>query len=262
MSVQPIRRLAGKVYAYDMADLAWQDTGRPGLHQRMVRADRERGLALGMIAFDPMTRSGLHQHQGTATSYFLDGSLYDYDGQVVRGQAGINLKGATHDAISYTRCMFAARLEGPVTYRPEDGAGGRVHTGARSAEIVNPAPEVPPDINISVDALPSLATAIAGVSRRMIFDYLRTGDARRFVQLALLPGSRIPAHATTALTEFFVLGGDISVNGTAACGGSFVVIEPDTLAEISTTYGARLLAWAEGPVVWADGPGLSDLYGF
>jgi len=105
MSVQPLRRLAGKVYSYDAASLPWQETGRPGLHQRMVRADRERGLSLGMIALDPMTRTGLHQHQGTAISYFLDGILYDYDGQVVRGQAGINLRGATHDAISYTRCM-------------------------------------------------------------------------------------------------------------------------------------------------------------
>jgi hypothetical protein len=262
MSVQSLRRLPGGVYAYDMADLAWQDVGKPGLHQKVVRADRERGLYLGMIGFDPMTRTGLHQHQGTAISYFLDGSLYDYDGQVIRGQAGINLKGATHDAISYTRCIFAARLEGPVTYRPEDGVEGRVHTGSHAAEIRNPAPEVPPEMNITVDALPSLATTLAGVTRRMIFDYRRTEDVRRFVQLALLPGTTIPAHATSALAEFFVLGGDLRVNGTQALGGSFVVIEPDTEVEIRTEYGARLLAWAEGAVRWADDPARPDLYGF
>lgn len=52
------------------------------------------------------------------------------------------------------------------------------------------------------------------------------------------------------------------VNGIRATGGSFVVLEPDTQTELSTSYGARLLAWAEGPVAWADGPALSDLYGF
>ena len=261
MSVQPLRRLAGRVYAYDMAAMAWGETGRPGLHQKAVRASREHGQFLGMIAFDPMTRSGLHQHQGTAVSYILDGSLYDYDGQIVKGQAGINLKGATHDAISYSRCLFAARLEAPVTYPPADGAEG-VHTGALLGDFTNPAPELPPDINVAVDALPALATAIGGLSRRLIFDYLRTDDHRRFVQLALLPGTRIPVHATTALTEWFVLGGDVTVNGVQALGGSFVVIEPDTQAEIRSDYGARLLAWAEGPVEWADGRGLSDLYGF
>ena len=162
-------RLANKVYAYDMLEDPWTDTGLAGLRQKIVRIDREAGLFLGMLAFEPMTRTGLHQHQATAISYFLDGSLCDYSGVASTGMAGINLRGATHDAIAYNRCLLAARLEGPVTY-PSKNDQATVHAGSLPAGIVNRAPEVMPDINIPVDALPVLATTIPGVRRRLVFD--------------------------------------------------------------------------------------------
>ena len=52
------------------------------------------------------------------------------------------------------------------------------------------------------------------------------------------------------------------MNGVRAGGGSFVVLEPGTKAEVSTQYGARLLAWAEGPVRWLSGRTSPDLYAF
>lgn len=262
MPVRAVRRTTNKVYAYDMLSVPWTQAGRNGgLHQKVVRADRERGRYLGLIGFDPFARTGLHQHQGTAISYFLDGALDDYGSTAVRGQAGINLAGATHDAVAYSRCVLASRLEGPVTYPPEQ-TEHELHTGARHAPIVNPAPERPPEINVAVDALPIETTALAGVTRRLVFDYAGTGTDRRFVQLNLLPGTELPAHLATDLTEWFVIGGDVSVNGTPAGGGSFVVIEPGTELSVSSTYGARLLAWAEGPVRWLDGRTRSDLYAF
>ena len=254
-------RLANKVYAYDMLEDPWTDTGLAGLRQKIVRIDRERGLFLGMLAFEPMTRTGLHQHQATAISYFLDGSLCDYSGVASAGMAGINLRGATHDAIAYNRCLLAARLEGPVTY-PSKSGQATVHAGSRPAEIVNSAPEIMPDINILVDALPVLTTTLPGVTRRLVFDYAGTGTDRRMVQLSLLPGAHLPAHVTSSLVEFFLLGGDVRVNGKVASGGSFVVIEPDAEVDIASTYGARLLAWAEGPAPWADGRKRPDCYGF
>jgi len=255
------RPFAGKVYAYDMLEAPWTDTGLVGLRQKIVRIDRDRGLFLGMLAFEPMTRTGLHQHQATAISYFLDGSLCDYSGFASAGMAGINLRGATHDAIAYNRCLLAARLEGPVTYPVESGQA-TVHAGSRPAEIVNGEPEVMPDINVPVDALPILTTTLPGVTRRLVFDYAGTGTDRRMVQLSLLPGTQLPVHVTSSLVEFFLLGGDIRVNGIAAIGGSFVVIEPGTEISVTSTYGARLLVWAEGPAAWADGGLRPDCYGF
>jgi hypothetical protein len=204
----------------------------------------------------------LHQHLGVATSYVVQGSLCDYGGTVVRGQMGINLKGATHDAVAYEKCLLVARLEAPVIYPPHDGPLHRLHAGARHSEIVNPAPEVMPDINITVEALPLATTSLAGVSRRMIFDYKGTGDDRRLVQLQLLPGARVPAHRTTALVEWFVMGGDVSVGNHEARGGCFACIDPDSEVMLSSRYGALLLAWAEGPIRWSDGEPRPDLYGF
>lgn len=249
------------VYAYDMLDVAWADTGLAGLRQKVVRIDRDRGLFLGMLAFEPMTRTGLHQHQATAISYFLDGSLYDYAGCASAGMAGINLRGATHDAIAYSRCLLAARLEGPVIY-PTESDRATVHAGSRPAAIVNRAPEVMPDINILVDALPALTTTLPGVTRRLVFDYSGTDTDRRLVQLSLLPGTRLPAHIASSLIEFFLLGGDLKVSGVNVSGGSFVVVEPATELDIVSTYGARLLAWAEGPASWTDGISRPDCYGF
>ena len=260
--LQSVRRPSGKVYTYDAIDMTWAAMPRPGLYQKVVRADEAKGRYLGLIAFDPLTRIGLHQHLGTAISYFLDGSLHDYDSEAVRGQAGINLKGATHDALAYNRCIIAARLEGPVLYPRADGAEARLHTGARAADFVNPNPEAPPEINVTVDTLRPFATTIGGVSRRMIFDYRETEDNRRFVQLSLLPGARIPVHRTRDLVEFFVIAGDLTINGVKSVGGTFAIVEPGTEIDVSSEFGAKVLAWAEAPIDWADGASRPDVYGF
>jgi anti-sigma factor ChrR (cupin superfamily) len=256
------RQHPGGLYAYDMLAAPWTPTGRPGLSQKPVRASREAGQYLGLIGFDPMTKSGLHQHQAPAFSYFLDGTLHDYDGAARKGEMGINLAGTTHDAIAYDRCVLAARLEGPVLYPPEEGADGRVHTGAQVAEFRNLAPEVPPDINIAIADLKPLATGIGGMTRRLVFDHRMIGENRRLVVLNLLPGTRVPAHRTSAGIEWFVLGGEVRIGDTRAAGGSFVILEPGATAEITSDYGARLIAWADGPVDWLDGLGRPDPYGF
>jgi anti-sigma factor ChrR (cupin superfamily) len=252
----------GGVGVYDMLAAPWTEAGKGGISQKVVRVDHAKGHYLGLVAFDQLVSSGLHQHLGVATSYVVQGSLSDYAGDILRGQMGINLKGATHDAVAYEKCLLVARLEGPVIYPPHDGPLHRLHAGARHSAIVNPAPEVMPDVNVTVDALPLSTTSLAGVSRRMIFDYKGTGDDRRLVQLQVLPGTRVPNHRTTALVEWFVLGGDISVGNHHASGGSFVCIEPESQVTLSSGYGALLLAWAEGPIEWSDGKPHPDLYGF
>ena len=49
-----------RVYAAD--DLKWHTAGKTGLSLKPVREDREKGLFLGLVGFEPLTRSGLHQH--------------------------------------------------------------------------------------------------------------------------------------------------------------------------------------------------------
>jgi hypothetical protein len=260
----------GGVYVYDAASMDWLGTGKEGVFQKAVRRDDERGQFLGMIAMEPMVRSGLHQHQGVATSFFVEGALTDYQGPIGLHQVGINLKGATHDAIAFQRTVLVARLEAPVIYPPEDGPLHGLHAGARHGSFANPAPAVPPDINVSIDAQPPQPTGCTGVTRQTAFDYAPTADDHRMVQLSIAPQARMPRLFATGHTEFWVRGGLLEVDGRVACAGSFVIVEPQTELSLACPFGALLLGWAEGPAHWVDPPGSSrgepevrsDLFGF
>ena len=255
-------RPSGGIYGYAQRDLGWIETDKKGLRLAPVRADREHGRFLGYLAFDAFAETGVHQHLGPAFSYFLHGGLADFQGFAREGDMGINLEGATHSAVSYAPTLMASRLEAPVIYPSEDAVRGEVlHTGATPGEIVNRAPEVMPDINVPLESLPWQATQLAGVQRRMIFDYSMTEHDRRNVQLRLLPGTAVPAFRTTAALDLFVVGGDLTLGGEAQGAGSFFVVEAGTHVEMSTRYGALLLAWSEGPVRWTNADA-GDLFGF
>ena len=67
--------------------MQWRALGRPDVRDKAVREERATGLYLGVIAFEPMSRSGLHQHLGTALSYFLAGA--DKEDIVQEGMIGL-----------------------------------------------------------------------------------------------------------------------------------------------------------------------------
>lgn len=250
-------------------DVPWQDTPHPGLRLKPVRQDEAQGLFLGLLSFAPMARSGLHQHQGVATSFIAAGGLSDYQGAVRLHEAGINLAGATHDAISYEHTLLVSRLEGPVVYPPDSGPLTGLHTGSRHGAVANPAAEVPPDLNVAVDALPRAQTGIIGLVRQGIFDYAGTGSAHRFVQLRLAPGTECPVWRAGGLTEFWIRGGQLVIDGATITANTFVIIQPGTPVRMASPHGVLLLAWADGPEQWPDGdpatPGRScraSLFGF
>ena len=246
----------------DADGLPWRTAGKAGISLKYVREDRERGRFLGLVGFEPVTRSGLHQHLGVATSLVLDGSLTDYQGPIGLHWAGINLKGATHDAVAYQRCMLMSRLEAGVIYPEETNRDYALHTGPRFGAIRNPNPETPPDINIDVEALRALPTGVAGTTRKMIFDYAVAGGAHRYSELGMLAGSRTPAFTTTAALEFWVRGGDLRIGGKPAHANCFVIVEPGTTLELASDFGALFHCWSEGRMQWAGGEARPDLFGF
>ena len=250
------------VHVYDAAALEWHSAGKMGLALKPVREDREKGRFLGLVAFEPLARSGLHQHTGVATSFILDGGLTDYQGSAGLHDSGINLKGSTHDAIAYQRTLLVSRLEAPVIYPPETGRDYALHTGPRFGAITNPHPEIPPDINIAVDRLPALPTSIAGVTRRMIFDYARSRGEHRYVQMGMLPGSATPPFSARGPLELWVRAGDLRVGGKAAYANCFVIVEPGATLRIESAFGALFHAWSEAPIEWVDDATRPDLFGF
>ncbi len=254
-------RTDGAPVIHDMASMPWAEAGKSGLYQKVVYADTERGKYLGLIRFDPEVRSGLHQHQGVAISYFLSGSLTDFGDSAVQGQAGINLRGDTHDAVSYDGCLLAARLEAPVIY-PEDAETlHQLHTGATRSAFQEISPEIRPDINVTVADLREIPTSVPRVSRQTIFDYAPAETDHRFVTLRLQPGAEVPAHRNSAVVDWFVLAGDIEVGDATAHADCFVTAGPGDHVAARSRAGCYLLAWAEGPVEWGDAA-LPDLYGF
>jgi hypothetical protein len=108
----------------------------------------------------------------------------------------------------------------------------------------------------------------AHVESIAVFDS-RTGSNHRFVQLSLSPGSRCPAWRCRQLTEFWVRGGLLRINGQVAHANCFVVIEPGAEVDMASPFGVLMLAWAEGPETWVDPESIgraraqrSSLFGF
>jgi anti-sigma factor ChrR (cupin superfamily) len=250
------------ISVHAMADMAWVQAGKPGLYLKPVRAEAEQGRYLGLVRIDEGARTGLHQHLDVACSYVLKGSLTDYAGTLVRGQAGINVNGDTHDAIAYEDCLLVSRMDGPTIYAADDDTDHQLHSGARKARFNTIDRSRQPDINLTVEQLRAVPGCLPGMLLRMVFDYAGTAHDRRMVCLQFQPGSVIPPHRTGGIVDWYVIAGDITVNGRRVLANSFVVQQPG--AEVSATcgHGCMLLAWAEAPVTWLDLPDRPDPYGF
>jgi len=261
------RRLASRnprrVSVYDMSEVKWVASGPRGVWQQDIRKDAALGRYFGGVRFEPLARSGVHRHLGPAASYMLSGSLVDHASFARGGQAFINMTGAVHDVICYDPVLNVARVDGAVLY-PDDQDGVLNELGLKAAaagERVDATVGQQPSLLITVEALAAVPGPVLGVGRRMLYDYANEAWQARYCQLLLAPSAKIPAHLTTGMIDLFVLAGEVSIGATRAGSGSYVVIDAETELAIDSRYGARLLAWADGPVRWLDGNQRADLYG-
>jgi len=240
------RQARERVHVFDATPMAWEDTARPGLTMKTIRIDDERGEFLGLIRFDRFVRSGVHQHQGVASSFIVEGGLTDYHGPVLQHQMGINFRGSTHDAMAYVPSVLVSKLEGPVTYPKSEQLISGIHAGSTYRDFRNPAPEVAPEINVDVDRVVPIETGIAGMRRQPIYDYAGSGLARRMLQWQLRPETTVPAWQASDWVELWVRGGELIINDDKAYANCFVVIEPGATVRMSSPFGAIALVWAEG----------------
>lgn len=245
----------------NMSDLPWVDSGKDGVLSQILRYDTTEGRFFGAARFEPMSRSGVHRHLGPAVSYMLEGSLSDHDNDVREGQAYINLTGAVHDVICYRSALAVARVDGAILYPNDDGIFHRLGDAADATETVDDTVGGETNLYITVEDLEARDLGIDGLSTRAIYDYAGDPWEARFVQIELRAGTTIPAHETSGLVDWFVIAGEVTINNQRAGSGSYVTIEPDTQAFVSSRYGCRLLAWSDGPARWLDAD-LRDIYGF
>jgi len=240
------RQARARVHVFDATPMPWEDTARPGLTMKTIRIDDDRGEFLGLIRFDRFVRSGVHQHQGVASSFIVEGGLTDYHGPVLQHQMGINFRGSTHDAMAYVPSVLVSKLEGPVTYPESERLISGIHAGSSYRDFRNPAPEVAPEINVDVDRVVPIETGIAGMRRQPIYDYAGSGLARRMLQWQLRPETTVPAWQAGDWVEVWVRGGELVVNDEKAYANCFVVIEPGATVRMAAPFGAIALVWAEG----------------
>ncbi|MFT3779884.1 MAG: hypothetical protein QM772_16745 [Ottowia sp.] len=245
-------------------DVQWEEAGKKGLAYLPVRRDDIGADFFGLLRFDAFVNSGVHQHRDVAMSLMLSGGLTDRDGFVPPGSMGINFNGSTHDAIAYERAYMVSRLEGPVQYLPE--LEHSLHVGAERTAIVVDSPEQSPDLVLALANLPLQMTGLAGVGRKMIFDYACTPHDRRCVELQLLPGTKVSTHRLNGRVDWFVLSGDVGITAKGrtnfARTNAFVMMSPQAEVSFESRYGARLVAWADGPSESLEPGQPHDLYGF
>ncbi|MEO7243852.1 MAG: hypothetical protein ABIX12_01705 [Rubrivivax sp.] len=254
-----------RVHVFDATPLPWEQQARPGLTMKTVRIDDARGEFLGLIRFDPFVRSAVHQHQGVASSFVLEGGLTDYHGPVHQNEVGINFRGSTHDAMAYVPTVLVSKLEGPVTYPRSERMISGIHAGSTYEDFRNPAPDVAPELNIAVDRVVPVQTGVAGLCRQPIYDYAGSGHDRRLLQWRLRPETELPAWQATDWVELWIRGGELVVNGQAAHANCFVVVEPGATVRMASPFGALALVWSEGRESIAEGAGDSaprSLFGF
>lgn len=249
-------------YDYDSTKMDWSPiAGKDDAYQKAVHTDPERGMFLGLVAMDENASTGLHMHTAPASNYFLGGALSDWTSEQGNGDFIINPTGATHDAFCISRAVFVGKLDGPLYYAP-DADTFDMGNNPLQGEVVNDHPEVPADIVVPLAAQRPGPTTIAGYSRNILWDYATESVDHRVVKMQLLPGTTLPRHQATGLTHWFVLGGEVTVNGQRQRAGAFLVLEPGVEVGIESRYGAMVLGWAEGPVQYLDETKRPDLYGF
>jgi hypothetical protein len=254
------RQAKERVHVFDATPMPWEETARPGLTMKTIRIDDARGEFLGLIRFDRFVRSGVHQHQGVASSFILEGGLTDYHGPVLQHQMGINFRGSTHDAMAYVPTVLVSKLEGPVTYPESERLISGIHAGSTYRDFRNPAPEVAPEINVDVDRIVPIETGIAGLRRQPVYDYAGSGLTRRMLQWQLRPETTVPAWQASDWVELWIRGGELIVNDSKAYANCFVVVEPGATLRMAAPFGAIALVWAEGRE--ATGDSRANLLGF
>jgi len=64
-------------------ELPWRPTPFPGIDQRILFRDEQRGLMTALVRMQPGSKLPLHEHMDIEQTYVLDGSLADDEGNEI-----------------------------------------------------------------------------------------------------------------------------------------------------------------------------------
>ncbi len=89
-----------------VADLPWHKTPFPGVEQKILLRDEERGLITALVRMAPGARLPLHEHMDVEQTYVLEGSLADDEGnEITAGNFIWRPQGHRHVAWAPKGCL-------------------------------------------------------------------------------------------------------------------------------------------------------------
>lgn len=105
---------------------------------------------------------------------------------------------------------------------------------------------MPPGVNVPLDKVTLISSAIEGLQRQTAFDSAGTRSNRRLVPRRVRPEIQLPVWRATEGTACWVHGGWVCINRINAHANSFIVIEPGAQDHIESAFGALLLMCVDG----------------
>jgi anti-sigma factor ChrR (cupin superfamily) len=107
-------------------DLPWRPTRFPGIEQKILMQDPERGLLTALVRMAPGAKLPFHEHADIEQSYILEGSLVDDEGnEVGPGEYIWRPAGHRHAAWSPRGCLgFAVFLKPNIFFDTPGGSTG------------------------------------------------------------------------------------------------------------------------------------------
>jgi anti-sigma factor ChrR (cupin superfamily) len=88
--------------------LPWTPTRFPGIDQKILMEDKERGLYTALMRWAPGSRLPMHEHVEIEQTYVFEGSLKDDEGEATAGNFVWRPAGSTHEVVSPDGALILA----------------------------------------------------------------------------------------------------------------------------------------------------------
>jgi anti-sigma factor ChrR (cupin superfamily) len=106
-----------------VAELPWHPTPFPGVEQKILLRDEERGLITALVRMAPGARLPLHEHADVEQTYVLEGSLADDEGNdIAAGNFIWRPAGHRHVAWSPKGALLIGIFLKPNVFLEDDAA--------------------------------------------------------------------------------------------------------------------------------------------
>ncbi len=88
--------------------IPWQPTRFPGIDQKILMEDKERGLYTALMRWAPGSTLPMHEHVEIEQTYVFEGSLKDDEGEATAGNFVWRPAGSTHSVVSPNGALILA----------------------------------------------------------------------------------------------------------------------------------------------------------